>query len=125
MQGLHKRRNTKLCSIHTLSNQDPLGITWAKLKHNFAQTDFVDVNCTREPKRIPITHTCHTILGSGLSRRGKEGKIEYIQCRRLAWVPKVEALGSSLHFAMEHNCVLLLAKHPIHVVQTYTSAVPC
>jgi hypothetical protein len=26
---------------------------------------------------------------------------------------------------MEHNCVLLLAKHPIHVVQTYTSAVPC
>jgi hypothetical protein len=50
MQGaLHKTENTKPCSIHTLCNQDPPGIAWAKPKHNFAplpETEFVDVNCT-------------------------------------------------------------------------------
>jgi hypothetical protein len=36
--ALHKSENTKPCSIlaHTICNQDPPGITWAKPKRNFA-----------------------------------------------------------------------------------------
>jgi hypothetical protein len=53
MRGLHQSKKIKTLLSTNLRNQDPLGIAWAKPKTNFApkyQTDFVDVQRTREPK---------------------------------------------------------------------------